>query len=181
MKRLILSTIITALVITGLSCAPRIEYIEVPYPVIEYRTITETEYVDRWHEPEIIIKEVEVIHEVEVVKEVPVETLVFTDNISEWFIPWESVSELRTYVMTAGIAGRTYIKDKYDCDDFARDLSRQALFDRRNIGLFTTVTSKFGSTSGHMMNFAIVGNRIYQIEPQTSNVNPLAGYNYKLD
>ena len=48
---------------------------------------------------------------------------------------------------------------KYDCDDFALELVRAAREDGYLIGLYME--------DDHVMNFSVIGNSIYIIEPQT--------------
>lgn len=94
-----------------------------------------------------------------------------------------SIQEIRDWVKSTGIPDRTYTKD-YDCDDFAIDLVKQAISDNRSdeVGLYLVYRYRWGRAPAlHMMNFAIKGKYLYEIEPQTGNVRPLAGYEAKLD
>ena len=102
----------------------------------------------------------------------------FTDNVTEW----DSVSDIRAYVKSTGIPDRKYIPTDYDCDDFARDLSEQARIDGKEIGLYVKLVYRDNRvTQFHMMNFAIKGNYIYQIEPQSGNVWLMDGITAKVD
>jgi hypothetical protein len=69
-----------------------------------------------------------------------------------------------------------------DCDDYAVALSQQAFLDHREIGLYTKLVYRdYRLVQAHMMNFAVVKNRVYQIEPQTGNVGPLDGWDVRVD
>ena len=101
-----------------------------------------------------------------------------TANVTQ---EWKSVTEIRKYVKATGIPGMLYVPDKYDCENFAIALTEQARLDGRVIGLYLKLIYKDGEITAHMKNFAIVGNYVYQIEPQNGNVGPLDGWNVKLD
>lgn len=70
-------------------------------------------------------------------------------------------------INSTGIPAREYSKD-YDCDNFAIDLSAQAMKEGRLIG----IAILFGDwESGHMVNFSIIDNWIVRIEPQSGEVS----------
>lgn len=174
-KRLVFITLI--LFLTG--CTP--EYVQLP-PVTE--TITPAP-VTITAPPETVYVDVErtitppPITITETVNQT-VEVMVFTDNISEWFIPWKSQDEVRQYyksVQVDMVEAMANDNHRWDCDDWAMWLSHRALLDRREIGLMAIIQG----TQGHLMNFVIIGNRIYKLEPQNGNLNPPAGYDYTVD
>ena len=126
----------------------------------------------------VIIREVPV----EVVKEVVKVVVKVVEVIPEMegeFIPFKSTDAIREYVKSTGIPDRKYVTEEYDCEDFALDLFRQSYKDRREIGLFLVFNQN--GRRLHMKNFAVRGSYIYEIEPQTGNVYPLAGYEARLD
>lgn len=77
---------------------------------------------------------------------------------------WRNVDELRSWLKSNNISEREYIKDVYDCEGFALDLVSDARADGKIIGLFAQ------DRKAHIMNFAIIGNYIYTIEPQNDRV-----------
>lgn len=105
-----------------------------------------------------------------------------TDTVNITIQDWVSVKEVREYVKSTGIPDRPYQETTNDCDDFAYQLYEQALSDNRTIGLF--VVMKYTDrklTLFHMKNFVVIGNKIYQVEPQTGNTNPLGGWDARID
>lgn len=80
---------------------------------------------------------------------------------------WESPEVLTEWLALDQTDTHEYIRDDYDCDDYAIDLVLSALSDGYWIGL--------GLREGHMFNFAIVGNVIYKVEATTDAVT-LWGY-----
>jgi hypothetical protein len=85
------------------------------------------------------------------------------DFISDWvYKPWQSKQELKEWLWANDVSEQEYIPKTHDCDDFAIELSMSALADGRIIGIMRE--------PGHQFNWAIVGNDIYQIEPQTDIV-----------
>jgi len=93
---------------------------------------------------------------------------------------FKSVDEIRQYVRYTGIQCIRYSKD-FDCDDFARLLVKQAKEDGREIGLLIIYENKWGKPRVHMKCFAVAGNYVYQIEPQNGNVQPLGGWEVRVD
>jgi hypothetical protein len=89
--------------------------------------------------------------------------------------PFQSLDELRQYVK--GALQSHVILDGI-CVDYAEMLWQTAYNDRRNIGIYGiyTISASGESALHHWMNFAKVGNYIYQIEPQTGNVWMLQGW-----
>lgn len=72
-----------------------------------------------------------------------------------------SLRELEDWLRDDPTSGRHY-SSSYDCDDFAIDLTLAAIRDGYWIGLY--------SEDDHVMNFTIIGNNVYSIEPQTDQV-----------
>jgi len=75
-----------------------------------------------------------------------------------------SLLELEQWLADDPISERRAIPVRYDCDDFAIDLTLSALADGYWIGL--------GCTDTHMFNFTIIGNDIYRIEASQDRVLP---------
>jgi len=76
---------------------------------------------------------------------------------------FRSVWELERWLSHDPTSGNEFIPEFYDCDDFAMDLTLAAIRDGRWIGLF--------ASDGHIKNFTLVGDSVYQIEPQTDEVS----------
>ena len=107
-----------------------------------------------------------------------------SDNVTEniTIVDWETTREVREYVKSTGIPDLKYQERTYDCDDFAYQLYEQALSDNRTIGLYVEMKYKDRKlTTFHMKNFVVIGNKIYEVEPQTGNVNPLGGWDARID
>lgn len=118
------------------------------------------------YEPEIL----EVKVEVPVIVKVPeyIQTLKVVKEIERIEIPmypepreFASLVELKSWLSMQDICTREY-RYKYDCDDFSRDLVIAAMKDGYIIGLC--------SSTQHMQCFAIIGNIMYKIEPQSNHV-----------
>jgi hypothetical protein len=79
---------------------------------------------------------------------------------------FSSLAELYLFVCESGVNFEKYVKQTHDCDDFARELQREALswHGGRILNVQLTGDGK------HMLNTAIIGNTLYQIEPQTDEV-----------
>ena len=178
MKRIILSTLITALVITGLSCTPQIEYIEKPVfitqPPVTVTPEPEIIYIDRWHGPEVIVK-TETI-EIEVVREI--EKIVYVAE-NTTYIPFESVSDMYDYFLSNEVIYREYKYGVYDCINydppnryygFALDFIEQARKDQR---YFITDYIKLSSSKWHLGLLGFVGNRVYALDPNKPSMYPV--------
>ncbi|UCC90750.1 MAG: hypothetical protein JSW24_00865 [Dehalococcoidia bacterium] len=72
-----------------------------------------------------------------------------------------SLRELTDWLRDDPTSERHY-SSSYDCDDFAMDLTLAAIRDGYWIGLY--------SEEDHVMNFTVIGNNVYSIEPQTDHV-----------
>ena len=68
--------------------------------------------------------------------------------------------------LVAGKDGSCRLDVKYDCDDYALQLQRQAA--RNRFLMSVTIIKEQGKP--HMINLACIGNDIYYIEPQTDEV-----------
>ncbi len=77
---------------------------------------------------------------------------------------WEDLYKLNTWLRNNDISEREYIRDKYDCDDFARDLVLAAIADGYWMGLSRI------SDERHRKTFTDIGNKTYEIEPQDDQV-----------
>ncbi len=80
-----------------------------------------------------------------------------SDSIREW----RNVEELRWWLAANNVSERDTEAESYDCDNQAIDLSIAAARRQRVIGLWLET----GGEKSHMANFAIIGNKIYSIEP----------------
>ena len=83
---------------------------------------------------------------------------------------FESIGELRTWILQDDTDSLTYVPDTFDCDDFAMRLSQNAANDRYFIGLY------YDKWAGHMKNFARIEGKtdvIYLIEPQNDMIGTL--------
>ena len=139
-----------------------------PEPAV--RTVTE--YVDRYIEiPSVevvetvvekkIIKEVPFIEYIEIEKEVPVELK-----------PFESEAELAAWLDTDRTNELPYIKDLFECENFALTLINHALKDGHHLSFqvlknYTRPDTSEFTKGPHAVNSAIIGNDIYFIDPQT--------------
>lgn len=77
------------------------------------------------------------------------------------YIEFGSLRELEQWLRDDPTSQHSY-SSSYDCDDFAIDLTLSAIRDGYWIGLY--------SEEDHVMNFTIIGNLVYIIEPQTDYV-----------
>lgn len=77
---------------------------------------------------------------------------------------FESYGQLLQFLQEDATDNLTYVIDKFDCEDFAYTLSRNAQAKGYEIGLLIS------DKPWHMRNFTVIGNVIYIIEPQTDNV-----------
>ena len=84
----------------------------------------------------------------------------------EDFIPWYSVEELEWWLAQSTISEREYQAEFYDCDNFTRDLATEAMRDNRMIGIYRDRTGE----TPHLLNFTVINNELYLIEPQTDEV-----------
>ncbi len=116
-------------------------------------------------EPEVVTVNQTV--EKEVIREI--ETLVFTDNLSEWILPWESVYELRQWLASDNISEREYKLGVYDCEDFAIDTCLAALLDRK---LMIPFAEGAATKHGNVMGLAFVENNVYLINPMWPDGRP---------
>uniref|UniRef100_A0A6M3L6J0 Uncharacterized protein n=1 Tax=viral metagenome TaxID=1070528 RepID=A0A6M3L6J0_9ZZZZ len=71
----------------------------------------------------------------------------------------------------------------WDCDDYARALTKQAMIDGVDIGMALTVQHYAdGRMKVHLTNFAILGSRIVEVSPQIGRVTETwFGYKMKVD
>jgi len=170
---------VSALVVLALSCGFAGYVTRQPETVY----ITEPEYVDRW-QSEVVEKPVYIDRPVYVVVEKPVyitanithETQVVSEELNnellilmaeikgKGFIPWKSKDDIRYWVDYTAIPLRQYIKDVYDCDNFAISLYLAGRLDGRNIGILWDYQGR------HAQNFTVFGNYWIPIEPQTGNL-----------
>jgi hypothetical protein len=108
-----------------------------------------------------VIEKVPVIEYVEVAKEVPMELKQF-----------ESEEELIEWLHTDKTDELPYIKDLFECENFARTLMRHALKSGYYMSFqvlkdYTRPDTKEFIQGPHAINSTIIGNDIYFIDPQT--------------
>jgi len=143
---------------------PKVIEVPAPYPVIEYQAITETEYIDRWHEPEVIT----ITENNTIIKEVEVEKVVY-EKRTDWRF-FETLPEFTTWLEGKLI----YLMPPADCDDYAQNLQLEAYKDGYIISaqLVDKDGYLFGKkvidgTGAHDMIRVNIGNEIYVVEPQS--------------
>ena len=107
------------------------------------------------------------------------QTYAYSDNITDF----RSGSEIRQWLKDTEITKRRYVRDTYDCDDFAIDTWKMGLAEGRPIGLLVIMRDEDNKmTYFHMANFAMRGNYLYQVEPIHGNVfEGIGGYKATLD
>lgn len=81
--------------------------------------------------------------------------------------------ELRSWLEANPVSENISHLREYDCDDYAIDLARAAANDGYWVGL--------GANKYHMFAWAIVGNRLYHIEPVNDAASPWMGRWIKVD
>ncbi len=79
---------------------------------------------------------------------------------------FSTLEELEQFLAQDDTDSHEYIKNDFDCDDFAHDLQEHA-FERGYI--MNCQILPIGGLR-HMMNMAIAGNKIYYIEPTTDEI-----------
>ncbi len=149
-------------------------------PETEYQV----QYIERWHQAEPVEKPIYIAKPVYDIVEKPVyitanithETQVVSEELNlqllelmaeikgKGFIPWKNKDEIRYWLKYTAIPMREYIKEIYDCDDFALSLYYAGLLDGRPIGMLWDYKDR------HVMNFTIMGHYYIPIEPQTGNL-----------
>lgn len=133
---------------------------------------TVTKYVNPYIErpaPEVVetvvekkvIEKVPVVKYIEVEKEVPAELKQF-----------ESEEELIEWLHTDKTDELPYIRDLFECENFARTLMRHALDDGHYMSFqvlknYTRPETEEFIEGPHAINSTIIGNYIYFIDPQT--------------
>lgn len=107
---------------------PQVVKVPQPYPV--YQTVNHTEYIDRWHEPEVIVKEVETI--------VTVNQTEYVEK-ARWIVaqPFEDKDEMLAFldywrenkaiIITCGADGTAdFTQVENNCVDMATQLKQMA-------------------------------------------------------
>jgi len=108
-----------------------------------------------------VIEEVPVIEYIEVEKEVPLELREF-----------ESEEELAEWLAVDKTDEIPYMKDIFECENFARSLMKRALNDGNYMSFqvlknYTRPETKEFTEGPHAINSTIIGNYVYFIDPQT--------------
>ena len=133
---------------------------------------TATKYINHYIErpiPEVVetVVEKKVIEKVPVVKYVAVEKEVPAD-----LKQFESEEELIEWLNTDKTDELPYIRDLFECENFARTLMRHALEDGHYMSFqvlknYTRPETEEFIEGPHAINSTIIGNYIYFIDPQT--------------
>lgn len=76
---------------------------------------------------------------------------------------WKSYREFRKWLWANQVDQMVYIPDKFDCEDFAFELSRQAMQDGYWVGIYVE--------DEHVQNIVAIGNTWYLVEPQTDGIS----------
>lgn len=142
------------------------------YAEPEVIILTTTKYINHYTEVPVVekvetfvekrvIKEVPVIRYIEVEKEVPVELQEFATE-----------EDLATWLNNDKTDELPYIRDLFECENFARTLIRHALEDNYSVYFqvlknYTKPDTREFTEGPHAINSAIIGNYIYFIDPQT--------------
>jgi hypothetical protein len=130
--------------------------------VSRYTEVPVVEVVEKVVEKKVI-EQVPVIEYVEVEKEVPVELKQFASE--EALVAWLHVDSTD---------GLTYIKDLFECENYAQTLIRHAQAEGYHMSFqvlknYTRPDTKEFIKGPHAINSTIIGNDIYFIDPQTDD------------
>lgn len=143
------------------------------YHPVQVVTENVTVYRDRWHEPKVVtVNHIEYVKVPEIITEYvtvnkTIEKIVYSDLN---YIPWQSKQEVENWLNENW--GRSYV-DTVDCDEVARELTELAASQNRLIGILAKYPA--GATEWHCVNFFIVGNYCYELEPQTGQIKGIWG------
>lgn len=148
------------LVYSKLTLAPEIIVHTVTKNVDHCIKIPTVEVVETLVEKKVIEK-VPVIQYVEVEKEVPLELREFAseEELAEWLVA-DKTNEI------------PYMKDIFECENFARSLMKHALNDGNYMSFqvlknYTRPETNEFTEGPHAINSTIIGNYVYFIDPQT--------------
>ena len=150
------------LVYSKITMEPEVVIWTVTKDVSHYVEIPKVEVVEKFVEKKVV-EQVPVIEYVEVEKEVPAKLKQF-----------ESEEELVEWLHIDKTDELPYIKDLFECENFARTLMRHALEDGYYMSFqvlknYRRPDTKEFIEGPHAINSTIIGNYIYFIEPQTDN------------
>lgn len=157
-KAIVATSILLFIVIAGLLYFKQAEVNEYKAEVNQYKqelAISERYSASLWAANEELLKEINALN-----TQIHLWRFDYKDTKLKEF---GSVEELEQWLVGNSISENEYIKDTYDCDDFAVDLTLSALADGYWIGL--------GCYTGHMFNVTIMGNNIYKIEAESDKVD----------
>jgi hypothetical protein len=152
---------------------------EVPYEVQKPEPYFVIEYIDRWHEPQIVTINVTEIREVEVVKETV--SIVYQNRLPQ---DWESIEQFIDWYYSQGFT-LLFPSGAYtvDCDDYAEWVNREALKQSYHIsdaltwnGMYYNkrVTNNYTSQiPGHVGNLVLIQGAYYYFEPMIKDFNGL--------
>jgi len=77
---------------------------------------------------------------------------------------WLALDDTSEFVFFfAGANGKVATGERYDCDDYARQLQQRAV----ESGFYLSLTILDDKTRPHMVNLAVIEGAVYYIEPQT--------------
>ena len=151
-------------VYSKLTLEPEIIVHTVTKSVDRYTEVPTVEVIETFVEKKVIeqVPFIEYV-EVEIEKEVPIELQEF-----------ESEEELAEWLSNDKTDELPYIKDIFECENFARSLMKHALEDGRYMSFqvlknYTRPKTKEFTEGPHAINSTIIGNYIYFLDPQTDD------------
>jgi hypothetical protein len=164
--------IILALALAGGSFCWGLVYSKITMePEVVVRTVTKDvcHYVEQ---PTVEV--IEKFVEKKVVEKVPVIEYVEVEKVPAELKQFESEEELAEWLNADKTDELPYIKDLFECENFARTLMRNALGNGHYISFqvlknYTRPDTREFTEGPHAINSTIIGNYIYFIEPQTDD------------
>jgi len=153
--------------------------VNMPYEVKVLELYPIIEYVDRWHEPEVITVNNTILKEIE--KPVEVEKVVYRNRLPQ---EWESVEQFENWYYSQGFTLlMTSGAYTVDCDDYAEWVNREALKQSYHIsdaltwnGMYYNkkVTNKYKPEQpGHVGGLVLIQGTYYYFEPMIKDFNGL--------
>jgi hypothetical protein len=105
-------------------------------------------------------EEREVVREVTINRTISLRDFASTEELTGWLAADDTNEFVYLFTDQAGIA-RT--SDRFDCDDYARQLQQRAA----DSGYLMSLAIVDGTDGPHMINLVIIDGGIYHVEPQT--------------
>ena len=110
---------------------------------------------------------------------VPVQ-IIEPEHKPELIIENPIITTLKEFMERDTTSDKLYSKGYYDCGHFARDLSGNATMENIKIGsILLHQDSKGQGYGGHAMNYIIIDNKFYIINPQSDFIEPWEDYIHK--